>query len=113
VIATFQAFVLAGPIVGFLLARSICFGLMRRDADALAHGFETGRILRLPGGEYVEVHHPLDLADRERDIGSPELPAVMLRPDDGGRLPRVQILRDRLDRALFRGDAGKPQPEPD
>jgi ubiquinol-cytochrome c reductase cytochrome b subunit len=38
--------------------------LQKRDRETLLHGYETGRIVRLPGGEYVEVHQPLDESER-------------------------------------------------
>lgn len=60
VIAFLRAVVLAGPLLAFELTRRFCLGLQRKDHEVLLHGYETGRIVRLPGGEYVEVHQPLD-----------------------------------------------------
>jgi ubiquinol-cytochrome c reductase cytochrome b subunit len=62
----FQAAVLLGPVIAFGLTRRIAIGLQRKDRDLLAHGFETGRIVRLPGGEYVEVHEQQPAAERWR-----------------------------------------------
>jgi ubiquinol-cytochrome c reductase cytochrome b subunit len=66
VILFFQIGLLAGPPVAFWITRRACIGLQRRDQDILEHGYETGRIVRLPGGEYVEVHEPIEGAERER-----------------------------------------------
>ncbi|MFJ4685411.1 cytochrome bc complex cytochrome b subunit [Streptomyces sp. NPDC088789] len=52
--------VFAVPAVVFVVTRRICLGLRLRDREQVAHGRETGRIKRLPHGEYVEVHEPLD-----------------------------------------------------
>ena len=38
------------PPLMFVFTRRICLGLQRRDRDKLLHGFETGRVLRLPHG---------------------------------------------------------------
>ena len=66
VIGTLQAALFIGPLIGFTVAQRVCLGLQRKDRDLLEHGFETGRIVRLPGGEYVEVHQPLDETQRAR-----------------------------------------------
>ncbi|MFE2042308.1 cytochrome bc complex cytochrome b subunit [Streptomyces sp. NPDC059477] len=54
----------AVPAAAFVITRRICLGLRLRDRELVAHGRETGRIVRLPHGEYVEVHEPLDRARR-------------------------------------------------
>ena len=46
-----------------LVAYRICLGLQRADRAVLEHGIETGVILRLPHGEYIEVHQPLGPVD--------------------------------------------------
>ena len=51
------------PVVTFIVTKRICLGLQRRDRDKVLHGRETGVIKRLPHGEFIEVHAPLD---RER-----------------------------------------------
>ena len=47
------------PPVSFWITKRICLGLQRRDREKVLHGRETGVILRLPHGEFVEVHEPL------------------------------------------------------
>jgi ubiquinol-cytochrome c reductase cytochrome b subunit len=66
VIAALQVTLLAGPVAAFSITRRACLGLQRRDQEVAAHGFETGRIVRLPGGEYVEVHEPVSDVERAR-----------------------------------------------
>jgi ubiquinol-cytochrome c reductase cytochrome b subunit len=50
------------PVIVFVATRRICLGLQLRDRELVLHGRETGVIKRLPHGEYVEVHQPLDQA---------------------------------------------------
>jgi quinol---cytochrome-c reductase cytochrome b subunit len=48
------------PVVVFIITKRWCLGLQRRDRDTVLHGRETGIIKRLPHGEFVEIHQPLD-----------------------------------------------------
>ncbi|MBM7831659.1 ubiquinol-cytochrome c reductase cytochrome b subunit [Agromyces cerinus] len=66
VVLALQITLLIGPAIGFTVARRVCLGLQRKDRDLVLHGFETGRIVRLPGGEYIEVHEPLNPYERWR-----------------------------------------------
>lgn len=52
----FRVLVIAGPILGFIIAKRICLGLQRRDRETLEHGYESGTIQQLPSGEFIEVH---------------------------------------------------------
>lgn len=98
VIGVLQATLVLGPALAFVIARRLCLGLQRRDRDLLRHGLETGRIVRLPGGEYVEGHRPIDEGDRAR-MARPEPPLVLvLRPDERGRLTFARRLQVRLSR---------------
>jgi ubiquinol-cytochrome c reductase cytochrome b subunit len=45
------------------VTKRICLGLQRRDRDLVLHGVESGRIVRLPHGEFIEVHEPLSPQD--------------------------------------------------
>jgi|GEM_PF-7653 len=98
VIAALQATLLLGPVAGFAIARRVCLGLQRRDRDALLHGYETGRIVRLPGGEYVEVHAPLGEVERARITRREPRFLLVLDPDERGRLPFSRRLQARLAR---------------
>lgn len=80
VILTLQIALLAGPLLGFILTRRVCLGLQRKDRDLVLHGYETGRIVRLPGGEYVEVHQALDADERWRLAAHTSVPTVTPAP---------------------------------
>ncbi|GAA1061875.1 cytochrome b [Agromyces bracchium] len=98
VITALQVTLPLGPVIGFAAARRVCLGLQRKDRDAVLHGYETGRIVRLPGGEYVEVHAPLSAEARAR-IERPEPRFLLvLHPDERGRLPLARRLQVRLSR---------------
>ena len=59
VITVLQATLVLGPAIAFFITKRVCLALQRKDGEVLVHGFETGRIVRLPGGEYIEVHQPV------------------------------------------------------
>lgn len=101
VIATLQFGLLLGPVIGFEITRRVCLGLQRKDRDSVLHGYETGRIVRMPGGEYVEVHESIGEAERERILGAVDPVPALLRPDERGRLTAGGRLRARLSRFFF------------
>jgi ubiquinol-cytochrome c reductase cytochrome b subunit len=101
VILTFQILVVMGPALAFFLTRRICFALQKKDRELVLHGFETGRIVRLPGGEYVEVHQSLDRYARWRLTDFEDYAPLVLRPDESGAVPRLQRLRAALSRFFF------------
>ena len=47
------------PPIVFVVTKRICLSLQRADRDLLLHGRETGQLVRLPHGEFVEVHEPV------------------------------------------------------
>ena len=51
--------VFALPVVAFVVTRRWCLALQRADAQRLAHGYETGIVVRTPEGGYLERHRPL------------------------------------------------------
>src|SRR5690606_1744687 len=98
IVLTLQFALLLGPVAGFILAKRICLGVQRKDREIVLHGYETGRIVRLPGGEYVEVHEPVDAYERWRLIDHDSYEPPVLRPDEAGRIR----LRDRARATLSR-----------
>jgi ubiquinol-cytochrome c reductase cytochrome b subunit len=101
VIHGYQAMLLLGPAVGFIVARRVALALQRKDRELVLHGVETGRIVRLPGGEYVEVHRELDPYERWRLVSFEDHAPLMLRPDARGRIRPLERLRVRLTRLFF------------
>jgi ubiquinol-cytochrome c reductase cytochrome b subunit len=101
VIPFLQLAVLVGPTIVFILTRRICLALQRKDRELLLHGVETGRIVRMPGGEYLEIHAPLGDFERWRLLDVTEYAPLVLRPDANGRISWTQRLRHRLSRFFF------------
>ncbi|MEV5640057.1 cytochrome bc complex cytochrome b subunit [Streptomyces flaveolus] len=101
------------PALAFVVTKRVALGLQRRDRDLVLHGRETGVIKRLPHGEYVEVHEPLDPA-RLHTLTSHEQPrpldAVPARDGDGPVTRRTQRLRTRLSGFLYGPGTQVPKP---
>lgn len=102
VVLTLQLLLITGPAIAFSVTRRVCLGLQERDRELVLHGFETGRIIRLPGGEYVEAHQQLRGGERRRLLATmapaPLPPGAVNRM---GRMPVPARVRVALSEFLF------------
>jgi len=101
VIHVMQAVLILGPFVAFWVTKRICLALQKKDREIALHGYETGRIVRLPGGEYIEVHEQLDEYERWRLLDFQEYEPLMVRPDARGRISPVQRVRASVSTFFF------------
>jgi ubiquinol-cytochrome c reductase cytochrome b subunit len=108
-----RVLVFVGPVIAFIITKRICIALQRMDRDKLLHGMETGVIMRLPNGEYIEKHAPLP-QEQAWKLASHERPKVLEPPepeDEHGvanPASRTQRLRAKLSRFWFGDDIQKP-----
>ncbi|GAA3791202.1 cytochrome bc complex cytochrome b subunit [Streptomyces coacervatus] len=103
------------PVVTFLVTKRICMGLQRRDRDKVLHGRESGTIKRLPHGEFVEVHEPLEqdqLFTLTQHEQNPPYEIGPLVDANGVRRPVKprQRVRARLARVMFGSESHIPKP---
>ncbi|MGK9146893.1 ubiquinol-cytochrome c reductase cytochrome b subunit [Plantibacter flavus] len=101
VIHTLQAILIIGPFIAYFLAKRTCLALQKKDREILLHGYETGRIVRLPGGEYIEVHEPVDEYERWRLASYNDHQPLMIRPNAKGKITNAQRARAALSRWFF------------
>ncbi|HCS61323.1 MAG TPA: ubiquinol-cytochrome c reductase cytochrome b subunit [Microbacterium sp.] len=101
VIHSLQALLFLGPIIGYFVTKRICIALQRKDREIVLHGYESGRIVRLPGGEFIEVHQPVDQYDRWKLIDIDNYEPLVVRPNDKGRIPWTENLRSSISRWFF------------
>lgn len=101
VITAFQVLVVLGPIIAFDLTRRVCVALQKKDRETVLHGYETGRIVRMPGGGYVEVHRELDAQERGRLVGPAPIEPFIARPNSDGRVPLVNRVRARASHLFY------------
>jgi len=82
----FRISIIVLPPVAFLITKRICLSLQRRDRDKLLHGYETGRVLRLPNGEFIEVHGELSTEERAKIVAKDDIQPLATPPktDEAG-----------------------------
>jgi len=98
---TLQVMLIAGPIVAYLVTKRIALALQKKDREIALHGFESGRIVRLPGGEYIEVHEQLSDYERWRLVSYEDYAPLMVRPNAKGRITFGTKVRGVLSRWFF------------
>lgn len=101
VIHGLQFVTVVGPFIAYFITKRICLALQKKDREIALHGFESGRIVRLPGGEFIEVHQQLDDYERWKLVGHEEYEPLMIRPDSRGRITAPQRVRAGLSRWFF------------
>jgi ubiquinol-cytochrome c reductase cytochrome b subunit len=101
VIHVLQVLFFLGPVLAFFITKRVCIGLQKKDREIALHGFESGRIVRLPGGEYIEVHEQLDDYERWRLVSYNEYTPLMIRPDANGHISGAQRTRAALSHWFF------------
>ncbi|MCB0914654.1 MAG: ubiquinol-cytochrome c reductase cytochrome b subunit [Actinobacteria bacterium] len=104
------------PPIAFVITKRICLSLQRRDREKLLHGRETGQILRLPHGEFIEIHGPISVEERAVLLSKPEVEPLALPPtEDANGVKNKKAGRNRLRSRLsnwFYGD-NIPLPTPE
>jgi ubiquinol-cytochrome c reductase cytochrome b subunit len=104
---------IVAPPIAFMITKRICLGLQRKDREKLLHGYESGRVLRLPHGEFIEVHEPINIKEMAvitSKTDHPVLPAPQKTDADGVRNPQylVHSLRHRLSNFFYGDNVPKP-----
>lgn len=101
VIHSCQALLIFGPIIAYFITKRVCLGLQKKDREIALHGYESGRIVRLPHGEYIEVHEQLDDYELWKLVSYEDYKPLMVRPDAQGRITVGQRFRASVSRWFF------------
>ena len=101
VLTFMQIFLIVGPILAFIIAKRTCLALQRKDRSIALHGRESGRIVRLPHGEYIEVHEPLDAFEQWKLVDFKDYQPTLARPNAAGKITLRARLRAALSRFYF------------
>lgn len=93
------------PPIAFIVTKRLCLSLQRADRDLVLHGRETGRLVRMPSGEFVEVHEPITpekawLLTSHEQLAPLELPEV-----DGAGVRRPAAIRNKIRNRISRAHA--------
>ncbi|MYV52101.1 cytochrome bc complex cytochrome b subunit [Streptomyces sp. SID3212] len=103
------------PVLTFVVTKRFCLGLQRRDAEKVLHGRESGLIKRLPHGEFVEVHTPLDQGDLYKLTAHDQPKPAELGPtvDENGverKVSPVEKARVKLSKGFYGENTQIPKP---
>ncbi|MBU6264920.1 MAG: cytochrome bc complex cytochrome b subunit [Actinomycetales bacterium] len=101
VLTTMQILLIVGPIIAFIITKRICLSLQRKDQAIVLHGRETGRIIRMPHGEYIEVHEPLDKYELWKLVDFKDYKPTLARPNAEGKITVGARLRAAVSRFYF------------
>jgi ubiquinol-cytochrome c reductase cytochrome b subunit len=101
VLLTMQISLLVLPIVAFYVTKRVCLSLQRKDREIAIHGRESGRIVRLPHGEYIEVHEPLDAYDLYKLVDFKDYKPTLARPNAQGKITVGARLRASVSKFYF------------
>jgi ubiquinol-cytochrome c reductase cytochrome b subunit len=93
------------PPIAFVITKRLCLSLQRADRDLVLHGRETGRLVRMPSGEFVEVHEPIS-AEKAWVLTSHEQLAPLELPEsDASGVRRPGALKNKLRNRISRATA--------
>ncbi|MDE2591582.1 MAG: cytochrome bc complex cytochrome b subunit [Actinomycetales bacterium] len=101
VLTTMQILLIVAPFIAFFVTKRICLSLQRKDQAIVLHGRETGRIVRMPHGEYIEVHEPLDKYEMWKLVDFKDYKPTLARPNAEGKITVSARLRAAVSRFYF------------
>jgi len=101
VLTSMQILLFVGPVVAFIVTKRVCLSLQRKDQAIVLHGRETGRIIRLPHGEYVEVHEPLNEFEMWKLVDFKDYKPTLARPNAEGKITVGARVRAAFSRFYF------------
>jgi ubiquinol-cytochrome c reductase cytochrome b subunit len=101
VIHVMQFLAVVGPFIAFWITKRVCLALMKKDREIALHGHESGRIVRLPGGEYIEVHTPLTEYEQWTLVSFNEYEPLVVRPNARGVVTPLERVRASVSGFFF------------
>ena len=101
VLTAMQILLIVGPIIAYWTTKRLCLSLQRKDREIVLHGHESGRIVRLPHGEYVEIHEAADAYQVWKLTDFKEYTPTLARPNAKGVITLRARVRSGLSRFFF------------
>ena len=101
VLTSMQILLLVGPVVAYWVTKRLCLSLQRKDREIVLHGHESGRIIRLPHGEYVEVHDQADEYQIWKLTDFKEYSPTLARPNAKGVITVRARIRSAMSKWFF------------
>ena len=101
VLTAMQILLIIGPVLAYWITKRTCLSLQRKDREIALHGRETGRVVRLPHGEYIEIHEPVDKYELWKLVDFKDYEPIMPRPNKNGRITLGTKIRASLSKFYF------------
>jgi ubiquinol-cytochrome c reductase cytochrome b subunit len=93
------------PPIAFVVTKRLCLSLQRADRELVLHGRETGRLLRMPSGEFVEVHEPISAEKAWLLTQHEQNPPLALEAVDARGVRRTGALKNKLRARISKANA--------
>jgi len=93
------------PPIAFVVTKRLCLSLQRADRDLVLHGRETGRLVRMPNGEFIEVHEPISAEKAWLLTSHEQLAPLGLPEHDEAGVRRPGALKNKLRNRISRATA--------
>ncbi len=93
------------PPIAFVVTKRLCLSLQRADRDLVLHGRETGRLVRMPNGEFIEVHEPISAEKAWLLTSHEQLAPLELPEHDEAGVRRPGALKNKLRNRISRATA--------
>jgi len=93
------------PPIAFVVTKRLCLSLQRADRELVLHGRETGRLVMMPHGEFVEVHEPISPEKAWLLTQHEQNPPLELEEFDAAGVRRPKALKNRLRARLSKAHA--------
>jgi ubiquinol-cytochrome c reductase cytochrome b subunit len=101
VLSTIQVLLIVAPIAAFFITKRMCLALQRKDREVALHGRESGRIIRLAHGEFVEVHEAVDEFEMYTLSDYKTYRPIAVTPDANGRITFSARMRSAWSKFYF------------
>jgi ubiquinol-cytochrome c reductase cytochrome b subunit len=101
VLTAMQVMLIVGPFIAYWVTKRTCLSLQRKDREVVLHGRETGRVLRLPHGEFVEIHEPVDKYELWKLVDFKDYEPTLPRPNAQGKITIAARVRSAISRLYF------------
>ncbi len=101
VLTAMQISLILLPVVAYWVTKRLCLSLQRKDREIVLHGRESGRIVRLPHGEFIEVHEEVDEYTRYKLVDFVNYEPIMARPNARGKITIRGRVRAGMSRWFF------------
>ena len=93
------------PPLAFVITKRICLSLQRRDRELVLHGKETGRLVMLPHGEFIEVHEELSAGKKYSLTQHAQPQAIALVTEDRQGVLNPKGIRAKIQARLSKANA--------